>query len=375
MKGLVIWAQSNCRSTMALYRELIRELNVPAIVTLWYYHTYEGEVDNREAVGFRGDEFADVPTINVGENLAKGMEVLDAHPGWHHIFTNYQQSKVYRELIGVAKCRGEKVAVFSESPNPGIGLRSWVKRFYLRFCLSRKLQETCANAEFFVNYSGDDSTWLERIGWKKSKIIPFGYYSPPIEQSKSVERTNHNDEFIILATGVLTRYRGADILLSALKILKKRGVRYRAVITQKGELYDELKKSIAQYDLPVTMPGFVQLGDLIRLYETCNVYVGAGRREPWGMRLNDALLCGAPLVVSTGMGGVKLVRDHGCGLEFCAGDALDLANKLQCLIQDRRLYESLARKAKAASLQCTPEVKARELVALVNAKSPGWWED
>lgn len=374
MKGLVIWAQSNCRSTMALYRELIRQLNVPAVVTLWYYHTYEGEIDNREEVGFRNDEFADVPTVNVGENMQAGMSVLNQHKGWHHIFTNYQQSAVYRQLMLVAKDRGEKVAVFSESPNPGIGMKSFAKRLYLQLVLPYKLKGACAIADYFVNYSGDDSRWAECVGWECSKIIPFGYFSPPIEGSH-VMRREQGQPFTILSSGIMAKHRGADVLVEALRILKQRDIPFRAILTQRGELYETLMRKVARYDLPVKMPGFVKMDELVRLYETCSVYVGAGRLEPWGMRLNDALQCGAPLVVSDGMGGVKLVRDYGCGLEFGAGNAAELADQLQRLITDRGLYEQISLKAYAAARLCAPSVKAGELISLVKNKVPNWWED
>ena len=120
---------------------------------------------------------------------------------------------------------------------------------------------------------------------------------------------------------MLSRYRGADILVRALKLLKDRGVKYQAVITQEGELLQQLKAMKRKYDLPIEFPGVVAMPELIKLYQACTVYVGAGRSEPWGMRLNDALNCGAPLIVSQGMGGVKLVKDFGVGLTFRQEDA------------------------------------------------------
>jgi glycosyltransferase involved in cell wall biosynthesis len=104
---------------------------------------------------------------------------------------------------------------------------------------------------------------------------------------------------------------------------------------------------------------------LIKLYETCDVYVGSGRAEPWGMRLNDALNCGAPLVVSTGMGGVKIVRDFGCGLVFNNGDANDLALKLQSLIKDEGVYNRCARNVSHAINHCSPEFNAKYLISIV----------
>ena len=86
MNGIVIWSQSNCRSTMALYRELIRELNASALITLWHYNKCEGDRDIREQIGFSHDEFSDLPIEPVGEDWTKGLSVLKSHSTWHHVF-------------------------------------------------------------------------------------------------------------------------------------------------------------------------------------------------------------------------------------------------------------------------------------------------
>lgn len=363
MKGMVIWAQSNCRSMMALYRAVAKTAKVPVVITLWHYKNDGCESDIRSKVGFRSDEFSDVEMIPVGENHQKGMEVLNQHQGWLQLFCVWQASPVYRKLIVEARRQGDRVGVMCESPcNMSSGWRGVLKSLYMRLALPIIARSVVHASDFFINYSGDGDKWARRIGWPRDKIIPFGYFSPAIEGSRCVKRES-NRPFMILATGILAKYRGADVLVEALKVLKERGVAYRAVITQQGELLPRLKEMACKFDLPIEFPGFLPMPDLIKLYEICSVYVGAGRSEPWGMRLNDALNCGAPLVVSTGMGGVKLVRDYGCGLEFKNEDANDLANKLCMLLSNEGdLYQHVAKAADCAARAISPENKAYELL-------------
>ena len=365
MNGIVIWSQSNCRSTMALYRELIRELGVPALITLWHYNKCDSDKDIREQIGFSHDEFADLPIESVGEDLKKGMAVLKAHLKWHHIFCVWQGSPVYRRLIVEAKRLGCSVAVMCESPcNMASGWRRFLKAVYMRFCLPIVARPVVKSADLFINDSGDDFSAALRLGWRKDKIVPFGYFSPPIPGARLVPRKS-NQPFRILATGIMAKYRGADVLVEALRLLKMRGVEYRATITQKGELLNALKAKATAFNLPIEFPGFVEMRDLIRLYETCTVYVGAGRSEPWGMRLNDALQCGAPLVVSRGMGGVQLIDRYGCGLDFPAGDSVRLADVLERMAKDGNLYKRLSDKAFLAAQEISPRSKAKELTRLL----------
>lgn len=365
MKGLVIWSQSNCRSTMALYREIIRELKVPSLITLWHYKKCDDDRDIREQVGFTHDEFSDLPIMPVGEDYVKGISIIGAHPGWHHVFCVWQGSPVYQRLIVEARRRGCPVAVFCESPcNMSSGWKWAAKAIYMKLGLPLMAHRVVCSADFFINCSGDDRTAAHRLGWSDDKIVPFGYFSPPIPESKLIPRPA-NAPFHILATGILAKYRGADVLVEALRLLKERGVEYRATITQKGELLETLKEKAKTFCLPIEFPGFVEMKELVRLYETCTVYVGAGRCEPWGMRLNDALQCGAPIVVSRGMGGVQLVDRYGCGLSFPTGDAVRLADALQQLATDVQLYVRVADRAIEAARRIAPEQKAKELIELL----------
>jgi len=375
MNGLIIWSQSNCRSTMALYRELIRLLGVPSLITLWHYSERKDEPDLREKVGFCHSEFADLPMLPVGENYETGLRVVREHHDWHHLFCVYQPSSVYRRLIGEIKRSGGNVGVMCESPcNMASGWHRILKYAYIRFCLPWVVRDVTHAAAFFVNYSGNDWRAARRIGWDRDKILPFGYFPPPIVGSKL--RLRHRDgsrPLFILATGILSKYRGADVLVDALKILKARGVAYRAVITQEGELFEELRRKSEKMELGIEFLGFVELPRLIELYETCDVYVGTGRYEPWGMRLNDALQCGAPLVVSRGMGGVQMVDDYGCGVSFQRGNATDLAAKLEKLSWDVDYYNSIAQKVVNAVAACSPTSKAKQLLLNIRANFGEWF--
>ena len=363
MKGLVIWAQSSCRSTMGLYEELSRQLQVPVVIALWHYTMNASDI--RTVVGLDANEFAHIPTVGVGENWQRGIEILDSHQGYAHLFAVYQGSKVWRRLACEAKRRGETVIIGSEAPcNMASGIKHLLKEIYMRFVLPFKVRQVVRAADRFVNYSGDDDKYAHIIGWEQRKIIPFGYFPPPLQHSHLRIRTG-NKPFTILSTGILSRYRGADVLVEALRILSLRGVEYRAMITQNGELLNSLRQKAKRYSLPIEFPGFIPMEDLIGQYETCSVYVGSGRHEPWGMRLNDALNCGAPLVVSTGMGGVKMVRDYGCGLEFANGNAQALADALELLAKDENVYKRCAQNVMGAVDGCSPHQRAKSLVALM----------
>lgn len=365
MNGLIIWAYSNCRSTMALYRSVQRLAKCPVKIVLSKADKNCVIPDIRKKVGFREDEFRDVDFILLNNDYSLGIRIMDESPNYTHLFCAYQSEPIYRKLIQEAKRRNERIFIAGEAPcNMSSGWRWWLKEIYLRFVLRWKVRRVVNAAEKFICFSGDAFKLSALAGWPKKKVVPFGYFPPPIERSKCVKRTS-NEPFVILTTGILSKYRGADVLVKALKLLKDRGVNYRAIITQEGELLPTLKKLAAEFNLPIEFPGFLPMDELIRLYESCSVYVGSGKSEPWGMRLNDALNCGAPLVISRGMGGVKLVDDYKCGLYYSNNNAKDLADQFQRLAEDRDLFISVANRAYQVQEKISPESKTQELLDVI----------
>lgn len=364
MKGLIIWAHSKCRSTMALYRAVKEQAQFPVRIVVARFDE-SSILAMRHNTGFRANEFDDVEMTSISEDYDRGLAILNECHGYAHLFCAYQTVPSYRKLIIDAGRRGDLVFAAGEAPcNMSSGWRWLVKEVYLRLVLRWKVRRVVRMSKAFFCYSGDAFRLASFAGWPRKKLIPFGYFPPPVEGSQCVRRMV-SKPFVILSSGVLSRYRGADVLVSALKILKDRGVAYRAIITQEGELLPQLKKMVELYDLPVEFPGFLPMQQLIKLYETCSVYVGAGRSEPWGMRINDALNCGAPLVVSRGVGAVKLIDDYGCGLACRANDAKDMAHQLEVLATDDWKYAEVAKNAVRAAALINPGRQAQLIIKYI----------
>jgi glycosyltransferase involved in cell wall biosynthesis len=246
-----------------------------------------------------------------------------------------------------------------------MGFKGFLKQhLYLKYLLPHQVKYVVENAEFFFNLSGDDSCAARGIGWPDHKIVPWGYYSPPIPDSHLVKHVN-DSEFTILVTGAMTWHRAPDVALRAMGLLSRWGVPYKGILTQTGPMLGGLKRMAEEHNLPVEFVGLLPMAELIKLYETCSVYVAAGRCEPWGMRLNDALQCGSPLVASRGMGGVKLIDDYGCGAAFDNEDYVGLAHRLKRLAEDRHFYADVAQRAYDAASLISPERKSQELINLL----------
>lgn len=369
MEGLIIWAHSYCRSTLGFFRGLGVAFDVPLKLCIWKMNA-----KLRTKVGFKEDEFSDMDITFVGDDYLLAHSILEEYKHYHHIFGAYQSVPIYQRLILDAKSFGCHVGIASEAPcNMTAGVKRYLKHIYVRYVLPHKVKNQIDAADFIINLSGDDSKPLESIGWQQSEIIPCGYYSPRIENTRVVERNSDNwKNFTILLTGLHQWHRSPVLLIKALEVLKGQGLVPKCYITQEGPLLDKMKKMVKESSLDVEFLGFVEMSELIKLYETCSVYVGTGNYEPWGMRLNDVLQCGAPLIVNKGMGGYKLVQDFGCGLIFEKNDYRGLADAISKLMTDEQLYLTCAEKAIQSVMHISPESKAKEIAAVIKENYKGW---
>ncbi len=369
MNNIVFWAHSYCRSTLQFYSELAKCLQRNCIIYTWIE-----SLNLRTATGFSDAEFANLKIQHVGNDVTLAEKLLYEHIDDYHIFCAYQTSPIHQHLIGYLIDRKIRYGIISEAPcNMDKFPKRAVKELYIRYYLPIKLKRTIENADFCLNLSGYYERELKCIGWLQSQIISCGYFPPRIPGSAIIERKaedNVGKNFTILLSGLHQWHRSPWLLLKALKVLKKRGYNPCCYITQEGPYLKSLRQYARKDHLDnVEFLGFVELPQLIHLYETCSVYVGCGNYEPWGMRLNDCLLCGAPLIVNRGMGGVKMVDEYGCGLSFERNDSVGLADAIQRLMTDKVLYSEVAKNAIKAATAILPENAASKYAQEINQRT------
>ena len=348
MKEIVIWAHSECRSTMSLFREVKRQARVPVTIALWQYGDTAEIRAKREAAGQAEGEYDDLAPVPVGEDLARGEELLAMHSGEGavHVFCVYQNSAVWRRLILLAKKLGLRVVVYAEAPcEMCLGPKAWMKRLYYRFVLPFRLREVAQAADLFICQSGRMGVErLTRLGWAKEKIVPFGYASAVTGEFGHGTNGICGNVLRVLHTGVEAEYRGVGTLLKAGKRLNRRGIKLDVVRTH-GKLPE---------------------CEMERLYKWADVFVACGLCEPWGMRVNDAIHAGLPVVVSSGMGARMIVEQHHCGSVYKAGDAKALADALQRFAEDRAFADSCRDGVVKTHEAWLPENKANEFIKLIS---------
>ena len=349
MKEIVMWAHSECRSTMALFREITRLAGVPVTIALWKYGIADSVRQKREKDGQKSGAYADLKLLPIGDDLTKGRDLLMRHGGPEtiQVFCVYQISSVWRRLIVEAKRGGAKVVIYAEAPcEMCCGPKAKLKRLYYRYVLPFKLKKIPEVVDVFLSQSGQKGVErLIRIGWDSKKIIPFGYASDP-EGINWRERRFHQSAkrpLRILHTGVETPYRDVDSLRRAVSLLKDDGLSIELITTGGKSAPAELNKQ----------------------YVWADVFVACGVCEPWGMRVVDAIHAGLPVIVSDGMGVEWIVGTWNCGYVYKAGSYQSLAAAIRKFIEDDFCSAEVLKGVRAAHFALCPERRAIDFISAI----------
>lgn len=214
------------------------------------------------------------------------------------------------------------------------------------------------------------------------KCYKFGYFPAHIEYD--VDDLLDTKQAIagkagaptILWEGRMLKLKRADLLVSALSILKQRGYDFRATLVGEGEERERLIKMT--YDLGledrVSFEKFLSPKDArVKMSENQIYVMTSNFWEGWGSVIYEALNACCGVVASHACGATPfLVRHKDTGLVFRSGSDKDLADKIAMYLDDPGFLEKCSRNAyEQMHTLWNPMVAARRTIELCEAIEEG----
>lgn len=172
----------------------------------------------------------------------------------------------------------------------------------------------------------------------KSEVSPLGvdtdlFYPNRDSKSKDIRaELGIGEEFVAIYTGRFTNGKNPLILAKAIQELRKNGCKVKGLFLGQGEQNDQ----IGQIDGCIVL-GFKGYEELPYYYNSADIGVWPTQEST---SMLDAASCGLPIVVSDRLKAVERVQ--GNGLQYKEGDHLDLADQIEKLIKDKKLYKELS---------------------------------
>lgn len=191
-----------------------------------------------------------------------------------------------------------------------------------------------------VVLTGIDPCKVEVILNGVDSLVP--YSAEQLDKARQKYNLEDGENIAVMAAR-LNIVKGHKYFVEAAKILKERGVRAKFLIAGTGDAEDDVKNQIAEYNLDdtVKMLGFVNDVEPLMNIMTVQVNCSFGT-EATSLALLEGMSLGKPAVVTDFGGNPGVIQDGVNGFLVPTHDPVALADALQKLFEDKKLYSDMS---------------------------------
>ncbi|MDR0606253.1 MAG: glycosyltransferase [Bacteroidales bacterium] len=287
-KTFIFWSNMLC----LLHSSFLRNLGYSQNVILVAETDLSEEGINQYC--FHVPDYGNVKTI-VAPNDKQIDELLNKKNAIH-IFWGVQSFKMPDKVFRLAVSRKLFIGIFSE-PYNWLGLKGkwrWIKYLIFRIRYGKYIR--------FILTTGERGRWcFESAGFKRNIIYDWGYFTetPDI----SIQQKQDNDIRLLFIGQICERKN----ILSLVSICKELNVIDNLQIVGSGHLEKDLLQAINNTKCKYL--GKVPNQNISKIIVDSDVLILPSIHDGWGAVVNEALMCGVPVVVSNRCGASILIND------------------------------------------------------------------
>ncbi len=225
-----------------------------------------------------------------------------------------------------------------------------IKPFDLFFCYGSKARE------YLLKLRVKDDKIKIRFQSTQNEIIRNIYL-----KSKNKLR-DHFSEKNFIYVGRLSPEKNIPVLLHAFAAVRK--LNWGLVLVgdgpQRRELEDLVKKLALEQ---IYFTGPKSWHEVVTYYASADVFVLPSLSEPWGLVVNEAMLCDLPVIVSNRCGcAMDLVREGVNGFVFDPFDSRQLERLMRDFADDNYDLVQMGRRSNEIIQKFSPENSARQML-------------
>jgi glycosyltransferase involved in cell wall biosynthesis len=189
---------------------------------------------------------------------------------------------------------------------------------------------------------------MMEMGTRNVSVIPDGVDIDSLRKSHSLREELALEGKILLCVGRLSRYKGFQDVIKALKIITE--VHPNSILLIIGKDWgarhylEELTHNLGITER-VLFLGYLSREKLVAAFHDADVYICSSKVEGFGISTLEALACGKP-VISTRTGVALDLEPEGRILTYNYGDYRVLTQHIFKIIEDEKLAEKLGRKGR-----------------------------
>lgn len=229
-----------------------------------------------------------------------------------HVFSgvNLDSFPMMKQAFSIAMRLKLKVGIISE-PFNSAGLKGKIRSFkykYLRMMYDKSLS--------FILVTGEEGRHCyQKTGFSKEKIFDWGYFTESINvQSNDNILSSEPDKISLIFVGSIDQRKNILALTDVFGCVPTNLAELK--IIGKGELEGELKNKIE--DKPnIKYLGSVNNSTVSAYISSSDLLILPSLFDGWGAVVNEALMCGTPVIASNYCGASVLLDGEERGEVFC----------------------------------------------------------
>jgi glycosyltransferase involved in cell wall biosynthesis len=292
-----------------------------------------------------------------GAIMNQRSEVIQAYFAYPPGFAAAILKKMFPSKCLVITVSGVDVALLEYKERYGLRW-NWRKRMMISFAL-RTADCVVAPSDFgrkLAVQSGARSSKVRVIPWPfelpETRADGMADPNPPLTRPP-----------IVLAASRHVPFKGLDILIEAMHIVRETVPEAELVLTGKPTQYTHvLRKLVFSLGLEksVHFVGFVARSEMRNQYERASVFCQPGLADLFAISALEAMACGKPVVVTTLVGLESFMKGMEVGLIVPPFNPKELASAICLLLTDQTLNRKMGSNARKFSEAFTPMEIARK---------------
>jgi len=170
--------------------------------------------------------------------------------------------------------------------------------------------------------------------------------------------------------GRLSKEKNIEILLSAyskVKLGNEQAADWGLIIVGDGPEKEHLQQMVDKLGVrDVCFTGGRKWSEIPRYYALSDVFVLPSLSEPWGLVVNEAMVCGLPVLVSSCCGSAPdLVSERINGFTFEPKDEQDLQKKLAFFVDHPQEVKQMGERSREIIANFSPQKAAQQMMKCV----------
>ena len=239
------------------------------------------------------------------------------------------------------------------------------KRKYLKELVKKSFVRM---SDVVVTYGAKSKEYLKLLGVNENKIVikPNVTGDDYFNKDKRFLPSTLNHKNNILYVCRLSKEKNIDTLIKAFHMAYRNisSNKFALVIVGDGPEEEYLKELVKNLKLEnVKFIGFVGKEDISSYYVDSKVFVLPSKSEPWGLVVNEAMMCGLPVVVSSHCG-CSLDLVDGNGYVFKPNNTNSLSSILESYMRNDNDISAQRELSLSIISQYTPDIAASKLVGI-----------